>query len=76
MGLEHRYDRPVLVQTRQPLRYEDFFSRTFHVSSLPMPELFTVAARRKDWKKIVRHVLLPPPLPSPDDPVSQGTELN
>ena len=46
---------------------------------LPMPELLTLAFRRKDWKRISAEsslMSLPPPHRHPDDPVGQGIELN
>ena len=44
-------------------------------TSLPMPELLTVASLRKDWKKISAELSLMPPS-YPGDPISQGTKLN
>ena len=43
-------------------------------SSLLMPESFMKASRRKDWKKISAESSLMSP--APDDPMSQGIELN
>ena len=43
--------------------------------SLPMPELFTTASCRKDWKRISVESSLMHPSP-PIDPLGYGTELN
>ena len=46
-------------------------------TSLPMPELLTWASCRKDWKKIsTEWAFMPPPSPTPQDPIGQGTEVN
>ena len=45
-------------------------------TSLPMPELLARASCRKDWKRIPAESSLLPPLPPPNNPISQGTELN
>ena len=44
-------------------------------TSLPMPELLTMASCRKDWKSISPESSLRSPIPS-NDPISQRTELN
>ena len=41
-------------------------------TSLPMPELLTRASCRKDWERS----LLNHPSRPPDDPISQGNDLN
>ena len=41
-------------------------------TSLPMPELLTMASRRKDWKRVSAESSLK----SPNDPVDRGIELN
>ena len=46
-------------------------------TSLPMPELLTMASCRKVWKRIsAESSLMCPPPPHPHDPISQGSELN
>ena len=53
-------------------------------TSVPMPELLTMASRGKHWKRIsAESSLMPPPpllppspTPAPDDQIDQGTELN
>ena len=48
-------------------------------TSMLIPEVFTVASCRKDWKKISAEssIMHPPPtFHTPDDPAGQGTEEN
>ena len=45
-------------------------------TSLPMPELLTTSSCRKEWKSISEESSIMPPSPPPDDPTSQGTEMN
>ena len=38
---------------------------------MPMPELLTIASRRKDWNRISAET----PVMFPDDPIDQGAEV-